>query len=76
MIMENTVYLVVDDASRARYEKAGMRSFAYDTKKGRVQVRRFFELPESVLDDPDELRIWAEEALRIASRKRGGRTRV
>jgi len=69
MIMDNSLYFVVDDATRARYEAAGMQPFAYETKKGRVQVRRYFELPEDVLSDPDELRVWAQESLRVASKK-------
>jgi DNA transformation protein len=67
MIMDNSLYFVVDDTTRARYQAAGMQAFSYETKKGRVQVRRYFELPEDVLLDPDELRVWARESMRIAS---------
>ena len=70
MIMDNSLYFVVDDTTRAGYEAAGMQSFSYETKKGRVQVRRYFELPEEVLSDPDELRVWAQESLRVASKKK------
>ena len=70
MIMDNSLYFVVDDTTRARYEAAAMQSFSYATKKGRVQVRRYFELPEDVLTDPDELRVWAQESMRVAARKR------
>ena len=70
MIMDNSLYFVVDDMTRARYEAAGMQAFSYATKKGRVQVRRYFELPEDVLSDPDELRVWAQESLRVASKKK------
>jgi DNA transformation protein len=69
LIMDNRLYFVVDDATRAKYEAAGMEPFAYDTKKRRVQVRRYYELPEDVLVDPDELRVWAQESLRIAARR-------
>jgi DNA transformation protein len=69
LIMDNRLYFVVDDATRPRYEAAGMESFAYDTKKRRVQVRRYYELPEDVLVDADLLRVWAQESLRIAARR-------
>ena len=68
MIMDNSLYFVVDDATRARYEAAGMESFSYATKKGRVQVRRYFELPEDVLTDSDALRAWAQEAMKVAAK--------
>lgn len=66
MIMENTLYFVVNDETRPRYEQAGMQPFSYATKKGQVQVRRYFELPEDVLADPEQLRLWANEAMRVA----------
>lgn len=67
MIMGNSLYFVVDDGTRPRYERAGMAPFSYMTRKGRVQVRRYYELPENVLTDPEQLRQWAEESRRIAA---------
>lgn len=69
MIMGNTLYFAVNDDTRKKYEEAGMRPFSYMTKKGRVQVRRYFELPEDILTDPEQLRAWAKESLRVAGTK-------
>ncbi len=66
MIIGNSLYFVVDDNTREKYEHAGMQSFSYMTKKGRIQVRRYFELPEDVLSDKEKLQIWARESIRIA----------
>ncbi|MBI3898857.1 MAG: TfoX/Sxy family protein [Gammaproteobacteria bacterium] len=66
MIMKNSLYFVVDDTTRPTYERAGMGAFSYVTKKGRIQVRRYFELPEEILLDPVELLSWARESIRIA----------
>jgi DNA transformation protein len=66
MIMDNSLYFVVDDSTRHKYAQAGMQPFSYLTKKGRVQVQRYFELPEEVLTDPVLLQEWAREAIRIA----------
>jgi DNA transformation protein len=68
MIMGNTVYFVVNDATRAKYEQAGMSCFSYSTKTKLVQVRRYFALPEEVLEDQDVLQSWAGEAM-LAARK-------
>lgn len=70
MVMGNSLYFVVDDSTRAKYEAAGMAPFSYTTKNGRVTVRRYFELPEEVLNDPDVLRQWARESIQIAEKKR------
>lgn len=68
MIMGNCLYFAVDDHSRKKYEQAGMQPFSYLTKRGRVQVRKYFELPEDVLTDSDQLRLWANEAMRVAGK--------
>ena len=66
MIMGNSLYFVVDENTRGKYEQAGMQPFSYTTKKGHIQVRRYFELPEDILTDPEQLRVWASEAMIIA----------
>ncbi len=68
MIMGSSLYLVVDDSTRQKYEDAGMTPFSYTTKKGRIQVRRYFELPEEILTDPDELRTWVRESIEVAGK--------
>jgi DNA transformation protein len=68
MIMGNSLYFVVDEDTRKKYEQAGMQPFSYMTKKGRIQVRRYFELPEDILTDPEQLRLWASEAMRVAGK--------
>jgi len=67
MIMGNSLYFVVNDNTRQKYEEAGMTAFSYATKKGRVQVRKYFELPEEVLTDAEKLRLWASESIQVAA---------
>lgn len=66
VIMGNSLYFAVDENTRKKYEEAGMQSFSYLTKKGRIQVRKYFELPEDVLTDPAQLRLWAKESIQEA----------
>lgn len=68
MIMGNSLYFAVDEDTRTKYEQEGMQAFSYLTKKGRVQVRKYFELPEDVLTDPEQLRLWASEAMHVAGK--------
>lgn len=68
MIMYNTLYFAVDGNTRKKYEQAGMQPFSYMTKKGWVQVRKYFKLPEDVLTDPEQLRLWTDEAIQIATK--------
>jgi DNA transformation protein and related proteins len=71
MIMGNRLYFVTDENSRNKYVQAGMQPFSYMTQKGQVQVRRYFELPENILTDVEQLRLWASEAMNIASKTKG-----
>lgn len=65
MVMEGHLYFAVDDETRSRYEAMGSRSFSYATKKGRVDVRRYFEVPVEVQEDGGALCAWALRALII-----------
>ena len=68
MMMGNCLYFVVDDDSRKKYEQGGMQPFSYLTKKGRIQVNRYFEVPEEVLTDSEHLRQWANESMQVAEK--------
>jgi len=68
MIMGNSLYFAVDESSRKKYEQAGMQAFSYMTKKGQIQVRKYFELPEDVLIDHEQLLLWANEAIQVVNK--------
>lgn len=68
MLMGNTVFLVVDDTTRAKYEEYGMECFWYKTKKKKVLVRKYHQVPDEILDEPAALIEWATEAITIARR--------
>ena len=66
MIMGNTLYFVVDDRTRGEYEETGSKPFSYQTKKGERFVKRYYEVPTDLLEDQDELLVWAKESIGIA----------
>jgi DNA transformation protein and related proteins len=75
MIMDGTLYFAVDDTLRAEYEKFGSQCFSYASKKGRVDVRRFYEVPADFLEDAAQLVAFARRSIvaaeaRAESRKR------
>ncbi len=75
MIMGNTLYFVVNDNTRPEYEEAGSKPFSYQTKKGERFVKRYYQVPPELLEDQDELLIWAKESIGIAkatSKKKPG----
>jgi DNA transformation protein len=70
MVMGNSLYFAVDDATRPKYEQTGSNCFSYNTKNGRVQVKRYFLVPAAALEDRGALVALAEEAIQVAHRSK------
>lgn len=68
VILRNTLYFVVDDLSRPRFEAAGMGPFTYARKNEQRVIPRWYELPEDVLLDAEDLRDWMREAMAAVRR--------
>ena len=66
MIMGNTLYFCVNEQTRPKYEAIGMEPFSYSTKKGIVNVRKYFSAPEDLFEDQEKLIEWANEAIKSA----------
>jgi len=66
LIAEDVLYFKVDDTTRASYEERGCRAFD-PFGRGRMN---YYELPEDILEDADELRVWMRTALAVARRKK------
>lgn len=74
MLMGNSLYFVVDGVTRPRYEEMGSQCFWYTTKKGRVDVKKYYGVPAELLEDPARLVALAEESIQAAGRAgRGGK---
>jgi DNA transformation protein len=65
LIMRDTLYFRVDDANRPDYEALGMRRFQPYADKPHLSFN-YFEVPAHVLEDADELIVWARRSLQAA----------
>jgi len=69
LIVDDTLYLKVDDSNRGRFEEAGSRPFTFEKKKtGTTMLTSYYELPETLFDEPDALREWGRESVDVALR--------
>ncbi len=75
MLMGDSLYFVVDDLTRPKYETLGSLCFSYATKRGRVQVKRYYRIPEEILEAQDELVALARESIQIAAATRKAKRR-
>ncbi|HVB64530.1 MAG TPA: TfoX/Sxy family protein [Nitrolancea sp.] len=68
MVAEETLYFRVDDQSRPSFKEVeSFPPLSYE-KNGRTIDLSFLRAPERLIDEPDELVLWAEEALATARR--------
>lgn len=71
LIADDTVYFKVDASTRPEFEARGMGPFRpFGDDGGTMQ---YYQLPEDVLEDPEALRAWAEQAITIARQHKGRR---
>jgi DNA transformation protein and related proteins len=71
LIDDDTLYFKAGDSNRPRYERAGSKPFCpYPDRPD--QAMGYWEVPAEVLEDADELAVWARESMAVAleARKR------
>jgi DNA transformation protein len=68
LALRGGLYLRADEASISRFEAEGAKPFQYQTRTRAVTVASYWQLPERLYDDPEELTEWARAALAAAQR--------
>jgi len=76
MVADDTLYLRVDDGNRTLFAEAASAPPLNYAKQGRMIDLAFWQPPERLLDEPDELLQWARAALAAAGRVAAARERV
>src|SRR6202047_2061991 len=68
LALRGGLYLRADEQSIPRFETEGAKPFQYQTRTRTVTVGSYWQLPERLYDDPQELTEWARAALAAAQR--------
>ncbi|MCC7275936.1 MAG: TfoX/Sxy family protein [Alphaproteobacteria bacterium] len=76
MVADNTLYVRVDEHNRATFAEAADEPPLSYRKGGAEIALAFWRVPERLLDEPDELMVWARAALTAAHRVAAGRGRA
>lgn len=63
-------YFKVDETSAPRFQAEGCKPFSYSQRRSGkvVTVNSFWQMPERLYDDPDELADWTRQAVGVAHR--------
>jgi DNA transformation protein len=68
LALRGGLYLRADAETIPRFEAEGSKPFQYQTRTKTVTVASYWQLPERLYDDPEELTGWARAALAAAER--------
>ena len=68
LALRSGLYLRADDQTIPRFEAEGSKPFQYQTRARIVTVLSYWQLPERLYDDPEQLTGWARAALAAAQR--------
>jgi DNA transformation protein and related proteins len=75
LLADDTLYFKVDDTNRPDFEARGLEPFRPYGEHG--EIMGYFRVAEDLLEDPDELRVWADKAVAVARRaRRAGSSRA
>jgi DNA transformation protein len=75
LVADRVIYLKADQQNAAAFEAENLPPFTYATKDGKRGVMSYRRMPDRLYDDPDELAVWARDALAAARRGRVHKTR-
>lgn len=67
LVADDTLYFCADDGMRAAFGALGTGPFRYQAKGREITIGRYHEVPAAILDDADDLIVWARVALRAAA---------
>ena len=72
IILRGELMLKADAISAPDFAEAGARQFTYPNRRsGKTVEMPYWTMPESALDDPDELALWTRKAYEAALRSAG-----
>jgi DNA transformation protein and related proteins len=68
LALRRGLYLRADEQTIPRFEAEGCKPFQYQTRARTVIVNSYWQLPERLYDDPEDLTVWARASLAAAQR--------
>lgn len=67
LVVEDTLYIKVDEANRAEFEARGLQPFRYEAR-GKTNTISYWQPPAAALDERDVLCEWARKGCEAADR--------
>lgn len=64
IIHKERLYFKTDEKTKAAYTEYGMKPFRPSKKQ---TLKNYYEVPEEILENPDDLQSWATRAIAVSS---------
>ena len=68
LVADDQLYFKVDDDNRERFVEAGCEPFVFKSKSGKSGAMSYYQAPDFLYDEPDEMVEWARDAFGAALR--------
>ncbi|MBU6459070.1 MAG: TfoX/Sxy family protein [Bradyrhizobium sp.] len=68
LALRSGLYLRADEQTIPQFEAEGSKPFQYQTRARTVTVSSYWQLPERLYDDPEDMTVWARASLAAAQR--------
>jgi len=76
LVSDGQIYLKADATTVTWFERECCRPFEYSTKHGKRALTSYWQLPDRLYDDDDELAQWARRALEAANQIAAAKPRI
>jgi DNA transformation protein len=69
IVVDDTLYFKADELTRHDFTARRLKPFTYPVR-GKTVTMQYYEAPPEVFEEPEAMRIWAQQALQVALRAR------
>lgn len=70
IIAEDQIYFKVGDSNKADYEAINSQPFVYEQGNHKKTTMSYYEIPEEILTNPEEVEQWVAKAWEVSQAKR------
>ncbi|MFM9938854.1 MAG: TfoX/Sxy family protein [Hyphomicrobiaceae bacterium] len=74
LISDDVLYLKADAATQAAFKAEGLGPFTYAKLGGTATLTSYWQAPDRLLDDHEDLQAWARTAIAVARRGAAAKT--
>jgi DNA transformation protein len=75
LIADERIYLKASEATKSDFEAEGKTHFTFRMKTGEIAAMSYYEIPDRLYDDPEELALWARKACDVAAAAQAAKLR-